>query len=288
MVNGALDRPRLLHQKLFVRLHMVHIQGQHALDQTADPVIGPHGAHRKLLIAAQDGQMDHNIDRLRYAALELLIRLSKRFPRKRASTIFLVNNLHHIVQVASHHLQSRRAGTIHLSSCIAGRSRGLATSMAMLAQEVHVLRALVNRMEHPFRSATHGTLLVAGTTVTPVLVKDLHGLRQLWECRCWPDSQACVQLLREAASRGGQMAHAPGTSPPPPTAPLGASGAETIKEFEVHITDLMLLSETPGFRAYPVPRPPGSTPAGSTMQRVAQQSGYLIPASVMMWRCCCI
>ena len=45
--------------------------------------------------------MDHNIDRLRYAALELLIRLSKRFPRKRASTIFLVNNLHHIVQVGA-------------------------------------------------------------------------------------------------------------------------------------------------------------------------------------------
>ena len=42
-----------------------------------------------------------------------------------------------------------------------------------------------------------------------------------------------LQLLREAASRGGQMAHAAGTSPPPPTAPLGASGAETIKEFEV-------------------------------------------------------
>ena len=43
--------------------------------------------------------MDHNIDRLRYAALELLLRLSRRIPRKRASTIFLVNNLHHIVQV---------------------------------------------------------------------------------------------------------------------------------------------------------------------------------------------
>lgn len=43
--------------------------------------------------------MDTNIDRLRYAALELLIRLSKRFGKKRASTIFLVNNLHHIVQV---------------------------------------------------------------------------------------------------------------------------------------------------------------------------------------------
>ncbi len=45
--------------------------------------------------------MDHNIDRLRFAALELLLRLSRRIPRKRASTIFLVNNLHHIVQVPS-------------------------------------------------------------------------------------------------------------------------------------------------------------------------------------------
>ena len=46
--------------------------------------------------------MDHNIDRLRFAALELLLRLSRRIPRKRASTIFLVNNLHHIVQVGPH------------------------------------------------------------------------------------------------------------------------------------------------------------------------------------------
>jgi hypothetical protein len=45
--------------------------------------------------------------------------------------------------------------------------------------------------------------------------------------------RAALQLLREAASRGGHMAHAAGTSPPPPTAPLGASGAETMKEFEV-------------------------------------------------------
>jgi hypothetical protein len=45
--------------------------------------------------------------------------------------------------------------------------------------------------------------------------------------------ECAVQMLREAASRGGHMAHAAGTSPPPPTAPLGASGAETIKEFEV-------------------------------------------------------
>ena len=62
------------------------------------------------MAAFQDGQMDHNIDRLRFAALELLIRLSKRFPRKRASTIFLVNNLHHIVQVDSLDILCRSAG----------------------------------------------------------------------------------------------------------------------------------------------------------------------------------
>jgi hypothetical protein len=54
--------------------------------------------------------MDHNIDRLRFAALELLIRLSKRFPRKRASTIFLLNNLHHIVQVGSLDILCKSAG----------------------------------------------------------------------------------------------------------------------------------------------------------------------------------
>ena len=37
------------------------------------------------------------------------------------------------------------------------------------------------------------------------------------------------------------MAHAAGTSPPPPTAPLGASGAETIKEFEVTWPPALLL-----------------------------------------------
>jgi hypothetical protein len=46
----------------------------------------------------QDGQMDHNIDRLRFGALELLRRLARRFPRQRAATIFLVNNFYHIVQ----------------------------------------------------------------------------------------------------------------------------------------------------------------------------------------------
>lgn len=43
--------------------------------------------------------MDHNIDRLRFAAMEVLLRLSKRFPRKRFGTIFLITNFHHIVQV---------------------------------------------------------------------------------------------------------------------------------------------------------------------------------------------
>ena len=64
--------------------------------------------------------MDHNIDRLRFAALELLLRLSRRIPRKRASTIFLVNNLHHIVQVpAVPHPCCRRPFMLRsrLSSC---------------------------------------------------------------------------------------------------------------------------------------------------------------------------
>ena len=48
--------------------------------------------------AAQDGQLDQYIDRLRFAAVELLTRLSRRFPRKRQGTIFLVTNLTHVAQ----------------------------------------------------------------------------------------------------------------------------------------------------------------------------------------------
>jgi len=61
-----------------------------------------------------------------------------------------------------------------------------------------------------------------------------------------PELIMCMQLLREAASRGGQMAHAAGTSPPPPTAPLGASGAETIKELEARTADPVIFHEPSG------------------------------------------
>ena len=57
------------------------------------------------------------------------------------------------------------------------------------------------------------------------------------------------------------MAHAPGTSPPPPTAPLGASGAETIKEFEVrprHLTHCKIL-----YSHMTYPWDLSSTPAGA-------------------------
>eukprot|EP00884_Botryococcus_braunii_P014708 jgi/Botrbrau1/23238/Bobra.0041s0074.1 len=87
--------------------------------------------------AYQDGQLDQNIDRMRYAVMDLLVRLSQRFAKRRQGTIFLINNFTHV-----------------------------------------------------------------------------------------------CQMMRDAASKGSQMMHAPGTSPPPPSAPLGAAGAETIKDFE--------------------------------------------------------
>lgn len=43
-------------------------------------------------------------------------------------------------------------------------------------------------------------------------------------------------MLRDAAAKGSQMMHAPGTTPPPRNAPLGAAGAETIKDFEVGLS----------------------------------------------------
>ena len=117
----------------------------------------------------QDDQLDQYIDRLRFAAMELLMRLSRRFPRKRQGTIFLVTNLTHVVQV------SCRAPWRMLSRC-----------------------------------SSHGSSL---QTISHLLV-------------------CGAQRLRDAASQGRQAAHAPGMSPAPPSAPLGAAGAETLQEFQ--------------------------------------------------------
>lgn len=60
----------------------------------------------------QDDQLDQYIDRLRFAAMELLMRLLRRFQRKRQGTIFLVTNLTHVVQVscrAPWHMLTRRS-----------------------------------------------------------------------------------------------------------------------------------------------------------------------------------
>ena len=52
-----------------------------------------------MLCSLQDNQLEHNIDRLRYAAMDLLTKLSRQFKHRRNGVIFLVNNFTHIVQV---------------------------------------------------------------------------------------------------------------------------------------------------------------------------------------------
>ena len=49
---------------------------------------------------SQDGQLDHNIERMRYAATDLLIKLSRLFGRRRQGVIFLVINFNHILWVS--------------------------------------------------------------------------------------------------------------------------------------------------------------------------------------------
>ena len=46
----------------------------------------------------QDGQLDHNIGRMRYMTMDLLIKLSRSFQQKRLATVFLVINLNHVSQ----------------------------------------------------------------------------------------------------------------------------------------------------------------------------------------------
>ena len=55
------------------------------------------------LAAVQEGQLDHNIDRMRYTMMDLLTRLGKAFRSRRASTVFSINNFNHVVTVSLTH-----------------------------------------------------------------------------------------------------------------------------------------------------------------------------------------
>ncbi|DBA84296.1 TPA: hypothetical protein ACH3X2_006350 [Trebouxia sp. C0005] len=47
----------------------------------------------------QDGQLDHNLDRMRYACMDLLMQLPRTFKTKKLGTIFLINNFNHVAMV---------------------------------------------------------------------------------------------------------------------------------------------------------------------------------------------
>lgn len=47
----------------------------------------------------QNIQLEQNLDRLRYAAMDLLTKLARQFRHKRNGIIFLINNYTHLVQV---------------------------------------------------------------------------------------------------------------------------------------------------------------------------------------------
>ena len=51
------------------------------------------------MLPLQDTQVEHNTDRLRYAAMDLLTKLSRQFRQRRTGIIFLIINFTHIVQV---------------------------------------------------------------------------------------------------------------------------------------------------------------------------------------------
>lgn len=70
---------------------------------------------------AQDTQLEQDLDRLRYAAMDLITRLARQFRHKRNGIIFLINNYTYLVEVDYH---MNRIDTIRL--VVRGRcSRGL-------------------------------------------------------------------------------------------------------------------------------------------------------------------
>lgn len=49
--------------------------------------------------AVQDGQLDHNIGRMRYQTMDLLIKMSRLLQHKKLGTTFLVVNFHLVCMV---------------------------------------------------------------------------------------------------------------------------------------------------------------------------------------------
>jgi len=47
----------------------------------------------------QDGQLDHNVGRMRYQTMDLLIKMSRLLQHKKLGTTFLVVNFHHVCLV---------------------------------------------------------------------------------------------------------------------------------------------------------------------------------------------
>lgn len=54
----------------------------------------------------QDSQLEQDLDRLRYAVMDLLTRLARQFKHKRNGVIFLINNYTYLVQVTTVSLAS--------------------------------------------------------------------------------------------------------------------------------------------------------------------------------------
>ena len=72
------------------------------------PVVGSLASHRwvcshqRALLSpghVQDAQMAHNLERLRHAAVDALVRTANAAPNKRLGNIFLIMNFTHICQV---------------------------------------------------------------------------------------------------------------------------------------------------------------------------------------------
>ena len=52
-----------------------------------------------LFVLLQDNQLEQDLDRLRYAVMDLVTRLARQFKHKRNGIIFLINNYTYLVQV---------------------------------------------------------------------------------------------------------------------------------------------------------------------------------------------
>lgn len=85
--------------------------------------------------SVQDGQLDHNVGRMRYQTMDLLIKMSRLLQHKKLGTTFLVVNFHHVCLVPYFTRSTAPCSAARIAACFGSDVSGSNASALCLARQ---------------------------------------------------------------------------------------------------------------------------------------------------------